>query len=115
MGDPNPHGVKTAPDWLTTADLLKEYGGPSGYRAYLKEVRNGRRERPDDFEGVLFGGRRSSEMCIIKQDETPRELKPEDALNQISATSGARRAELFREVKMPCARSLPGGLCRARG
>ena len=92
-------GQKTPPDWLTTSDLIKEYGGVEGYRQYLKEVRQGSRERPSGFATVLFGGRRSSEMSIVKQDEAPRSLKPEDALKQVLTVGNASKADLFREVK----------------
>lgn len=92
-------GRKSAPDWLTTGALLKEYGGTAGYRLYLTEVRNGRRERPADFDCVLFGGRRSSEMFVVKQEEKPRETTPDEALKQVLQVSGAPKTELFREVK----------------
>ena len=92
-------GRKSAPDWLTTGELLKEYGGTAGYRLYLTEVRNDRRERPADFDRVLFGGRRSSEMFVVKQEEKPRETTPDEALNQVLQVSGAPKTELFREVK----------------
>jgi hypothetical protein len=92
-------GRKAAPDWLTTAVLLKEYGGAEGYRMYLAEVRNGRRERPAEFDRVLFSGRRSSEMFVAKQEEEPRATTPDDALKQVLQISGAKKKELFREVK----------------
>ena len=92
-------GRKVAPDWLTVELMLKEYGGSEGYRQYLSEVRNGRRESPSDFNQVLFHGRCSSEMFIEKQDEKARELLPEDALRQVLQVSGAKESELFREVK----------------
>jgi REP element-mobilizing transposase RayT len=91
-------GRKAAPDWLTTGVLLKEYGGAEGYRMVLTEVRNGRRERPAEFDRVLFGGRRSSEMVVINQAEEPRATTPEDALKQVLQVTGAEKKELFREV-----------------
>lgn len=93
------NGQKTPPDWLTTSDLHKQYGGVEGYRQYLKEVRQGRRERPADFGAVLFSGRRSSEMSIVKQDETPRSLKLGEAVKQVLKVANARKEDLFREVK----------------
>ena len=92
-------GRKTAPDWLTTGRLLKEYGGAEGYRLYLTEIRNGRWEAPEDFRAVMFGGRRSSETAVLKQSEKPRETKPADALKQVLEVSCAAKGELYREVK----------------
>ena len=92
-------GLKTPPDWLTTSNLIKKYGGVEGYRQYLEEVRQGRRERPKGFGSMLFGGRRSSEMWIVKQDEAPRGLKPGNALQQVLKVGNASKEDLFREVK----------------
>ena len=47
----------------------------------------------------MFGGRRSSEMFVVKRGEQPRETAPEDALNQVIHVSGVPRQELFRVVK----------------
>ncbi len=92
------NGVSAAPNWLTTEPLSEEYGGIEGYQRYLKAIRQGRRERPDGFDQVLFGGRRSSELPIFKQNETSRKLKAEEALNQVLKVSMAEEQDLFREV-----------------
>lgn len=92
-------GRKAAPDWLTIGVLLKEYGGTDEYRLYLTEARTGRREPPMDFDHVMFGGRRSSEMFVLKQEEQPRETTSKDALNQVLKVSRAKKDELLREVK----------------
>ena len=92
-------GRKSTPDWLTVELMMKEYGGCEGYRQYLSEVRNGRRESPPEFDRVLFGGRRSSEIFVVKRDEKPRAIQPEDALRQVLEVSGAPQTDLYREVK----------------
>jgi hypothetical protein len=92
-------GKGVAPEWFTTEDFLTEFEGVEGYRRYLKEVRQGRRESPEGFDLVLHGGQRSSEMPIVKQDESARDLEPEHALEQVQEVSGIGSDEIFREVR----------------
>ncbi|MCP4601979.1 MAG: hypothetical protein GY847_15930 [Proteobacteria bacterium] len=93
------NGKNVSPDWLTTDELASELGEVSGYRRYLKEVRQGRRERPDRFEQILFGGRRSTEMQVLKQEVSERALNPENALEQVLEVSGSEKGDIFREVR----------------
>ena len=48
-------GKEPAPEWLTMDDLLLGYGNPSGYTEYVRDMRLGRIESPEDFDVVLFG------------------------------------------------------------
>jgi REP element-mobilizing transposase RayT len=43
-------GLVRPPEWLTTADLLGQYGGAEGYLEALREVRIGRRGPPPGFD-----------------------------------------------------------------
>ena len=92
-------GKVNAPDWLWTGQLLKELGGAHGYRQYVSEVRQGRREMPDGFDQVLFGRQRSSDLQIVKHPENARELTVDRALEQVLKVSGKDRDEIYREVR----------------
>ncbi len=92
-------GTGVAPDWLTTEALARELGGKEGYRQYLKEVRQGRKEQPDGFSKVLFANRRSTEMPAIKRKSSARSLKPKDAVRQVLEISGSTEADVFVEVR----------------
>ncbi|MCP4600207.1 MAG: hypothetical protein GY847_06670 [Proteobacteria bacterium] len=47
-------GKENVPEWLTIDDLLQGYGSQSGYIEYVRDMRFGRIEPPDDFNSVLF-------------------------------------------------------------
>ena len=59
----------SCPDWLHTDRVLSELGGVEGYRQYIEEIQQGRRQAPNEFSEVLFGRRRASEAFIVKQVE----------------------------------------------
>jgi REP element-mobilizing transposase RayT len=92
-------GKTPVPHWLDTGNLWNELDGADGYRRYVSEIRQGRREMPDDFDQILFGRRRSSGIQVLAQPEQSRAVSVEEALQQVARVSGQPIEQMSKQIR----------------
>jgi putative transposase len=84
------------PPWLTTADLLADFGSRSALEAYVDDVRVGRETGPQGFDAKrLWGPKRASppppdEVLMAR----PRPLTLDEAWDAVTRVTGQPQAQL---------------------
>ncbi|MCA9492268.1 MAG: transposase [Myxococcales bacterium] len=80
-------GVAKRPEWLTTSDLLDQFGGVEGYRQYVWEMRVGRAVAPESFDEDAMW---TAPFTTRPEEEpaAPDATSAEDALADVERVTG---------------------------